>query len=68
MLCSLADHGIPEEEVEAAFSTGQEFLKLKKEEKEQYPFNPDTYLGYRGPDELESVTGELCAQFLPACR
>ncbi|PSC76470.1 presenilin isoform B [Micractinium conductrix] len=25
--------------------------------KTQWPFNPDSYLGYRGPDELETVTG-----------
>jgi hypothetical protein len=25
--------------------------------KQQYPFNADTYLGYRGPDELIDVTG-----------
>ena len=24
---------------------------------QQYNFNPDTYLGYRGPDELIDVTG-----------
>ena len=61
-LLSSADHGIPDEEVEEAFKTGQDFLKLKKEEKEKYPFNPDTYLGYRGPDELETVTGTLVPQ------
>ena len=25
--------------------------------KKKYPFNPDTYLGHRGPDELINVTG-----------
>lgn len=25
--------------------------------KTKYPFNPDSYLGHRGPDELETVTG-----------
>ena len=29
-----------------------------QEFKTQWPFNPDSYLGYRGPDELETVTGE----------
>ena len=33
-------------------------MKLK------YPFNPDTYLGHRGADELETVTGAL--HFSPA--
>lgn len=27
----------------------------------QWPFNPDSYLGYRGPDELETVTGGCSA-------
>lgn len=26
----------------------------------QWPFNPDSYLGYRGPDELQTVTGAVC--------
>ena len=56
----LADHGIPEEEVEAAFAAGRTFLEQPKSEKEKYPFNPDTYLGWRGPDELETVTGGKC--------
>lgn len=30
-----------------------------QEFKTQWPFNPDSYLGYRGPDELETVTGAL---------
>lgn len=52
-----ADHGIPQEEVDHAFATGKSFLELDKETKAHYPFNPDTYLGWRGPDELETVTG-----------
>lgn len=50
-------HGIPEEEIEQAFATGRGFLELEKEVKTAYPFNPDSYLGHRGPDELETVTG-----------
>ena len=53
-----AGHGIPQEEIDRAFATGQEFLNKSQEFKEQWPFNPDSYLGYRGPDELETVTGE----------
>jgi hypothetical protein len=52
-----ADHGIPQEEIDVAFATGQTFLDKDKEFKAQYPFNPDSYLGWRGPDELETVTG-----------
>ena len=54
----IADHGIPQEEIDRAFATGQEFLALDTETKTRYPFNPDSYLGHRGPDELETVTGE----------
>ncbi|EFN58207.1 hypothetical protein CHLNCDRAFT_20260, partial [Chlorella variabilis] len=53
----ISDHGIPQEEVDHAFATGKSFLELDKETKAHYPFNPDTYLGWRGPDELETVTG-----------
>jgi hypothetical protein len=52
-----ADHGIPQEEIDVAFAKGRSFLGLDKGLKEKYPFNPDTYLGHRGPDELETVTG-----------
>ena len=36
---------------------GQKWQKLPNEVKERYPFNPDSYLGHRGPDELQRVTG-----------
>jgi hypothetical protein len=52
-----ADHGIPQEEIDAAFAAGRTFLGQGKVAKAQYPFNPDSYLGWRGPDELETVTG-----------
>jgi hypothetical protein len=52
-----AGHGISQEEIDKAFATGRAFLEQPKEVKERYPFNPDTYLGWRGPDELETVTG-----------
>ncbi len=48
---------IPEEQVKEAFAQGKRFLDLPKEQKSRWPFNPDTYLGWRGPDELETVTG-----------
>ncbi|KAI7838916.1 hypothetical protein COHA_007322 [Chlorella ohadii] len=53
----ITDHGIPQEEIDRAFATGINFLDREKEFKTQWPFNPDSYLGYRGPDELETVTG-----------
>ena len=52
-----ADHGIPQEDIDAAFAAGRTFLEQGSEAKGQYPFNPDSYLGWRGPDELETVTG-----------
>lgn len=36
-----------------------------QEYKTQWPFNPDSYLGYRGPDELETVTGEATVVIQP---
>lgn len=55
-----AGHGIPEEDFEKVLKAGQAFLALPDEVKAQWPFNPDSYLGHRGPDELETVTGESC--------
>ena len=52
-----ADHGIPQEDIDAAFAAGRAFLGQGKQDKGRYPFNPDSYLGWRGPDELETVTG-----------
>jgi hypothetical protein len=45
--------------VETALKAGQQFLALPDEVKKQWPFNPDSYLGHRGPDELETVTGKF---------
>ncbi|KAK9908386.1 hypothetical protein WJX75_007121 [Coccomyxa subellipsoidea] len=53
----IAGHGIPQDDFDAALKAGQAFLALPDEVKAQWPFNPDTYLGHRGPDELETVTG-----------
>ena len=36
---------------------GQQFLALPEADKTKWPFNPDTYLGHRGSQELETVTG-----------
>lgn len=48
---------IPQAEIDRAFATGGRFLKLPTETKKRWPFNPNRYLGWRGPDELETVTG-----------
>ncbi|GAB4822422.1 hypothetical protein N2152v2_009468 [Parachlorella kessleri] len=53
----ISGHGIAQEEIDAAFAAGRAFFGLPKAAKERYPFNPETYLGWRGPDELETVTG-----------
>ena len=53
----LTGHGISPEDIDAAFGAGRAFFELPKAVKERYPFNPETYLGWRGPDELETVTG-----------
>ena len=37
--------------------TQQRPTQQKQKVKTAYPFNPDSYLGHRGPDELETVTG-----------
>eukprot|EP00775_Hariotina_reticulata_P003032 gene3032-3313_t len=52
----ITGHGIPEREIEQAFATGQRFLDLGASTKTKYPFNPDSYLGYRGFDELATIT------------
>jgi hypothetical protein len=48
---------IPQEDVDKAFAIGKLFQELPEDVKEQWPFNPDTYLGHRGSAELETVTG-----------
>lgn len=53
----IGGHGIPQEDFERVLKAGQSFLALPDIVKAQWPFNPDSYLGHRGPDELETVTG-----------
>jgi len=57
----------PEEEIERAFAAGRRFLDFDTKVKTKYPFNPDSYLGHRGPDELETVTGRCVLDRYSAC-
>jgi hypothetical protein len=57
-------HGIPQQDIDRAFALGRTFKDLSREVKAKYPFNPDSYLGWRGPDELETVTGAAAMHVL----
>ncbi len=55
----VSDHGIEEDLVDEAFQKAKTALDLPDKVKKKYPFSLDRYVGWRGLDELQSVTGEL---------
>ena len=55
----VSDHGIEENLIDEAFQKAKSALDLPDTVKKNYPFSLDRYVGWRGLDELQSVTGEL---------
>ncbi len=55
----ISDHGIEENLIDEAFQKAKSALDLPDTVKKNYPFSLDRYVGWRGLDELQSVTGEL---------
>lgn len=55
----VSDHGIEQALIDEAFEKAKSALDLPDEVKKSYPFSLDRYVGWRGLDELQSVTGEL---------
>lgn len=55
----VSDHGIEQGLIDEAFEKAKSALDLPDEVKKSYPFSLDRYVGWRGLDELQSVTGEL---------
>lgn len=49
-----------QEDIDAAFAAGRRFLEAPLSVKGKYPFNPDTYLGWKGLDDTQTVTGKCC--------
>lgn len=55
----VSDHGIEDNVIDEAFQKAKSALDLPDTVKKNYPFSLDRYVGWRGLDELQSVTGEL---------
>ncbi|KAK9812273.1 hypothetical protein WJX73_009505 [Symbiochloris irregularis] len=53
----LSDHGVPDADIDEAFAQAKRALDLPGKTKKKYPFSLDRYVGWRGLDELSSVTG-----------
>lgn len=53
----VSDHGIEENLIDEAFQKAKSALDLPDTVKKNYPFSLDRYVGWRGLDELQSVTG-----------
>ena len=58
----MSDHGVEEELIDEAFQKAKSALDLPDSIKQKYPFSLDRYVGWRGLDELQSVTGKLCGE------
>ncbi len=56
-----ADHGISQEEIDAAFEVAGRVFGQSRESKMEfrakYPYVPETNLGYRAPEDMEFATG-----------
>ena len=55
--CYIKGHGLSSELIHDVFAAGHKFMGLDNEVKKKYCFIPDRYLGWRSPDNIESVTG-----------
>lgn len=53
----VSDHGVPSASIDEAFAQAKRALELPSDVKRKYPFSLDRYVGWRGVDELSSVTG-----------